>query len=139
MDLSLQGSDDASEIFNFSALPDSGATRSIIDYHVLRRHGLRPDGKKREDVLIANGDTIECKGAINLAVEFQGHTRIVNTLVAVGLTEGLLLSWHDLKAFGVLPPDFPNSQLAPSVNKVNTVASPDASIPVPSAPPVEDS
>lgn len=93
--------------FDLNALPDSGATRTLLSSDIARKFGIRPIPSRRDNITVANGDSIPCEGAADLAIFFEGRGVIIDALITPGLQNELLLSWYDLVALGVLPANFP--------------------------------
>ena len=102
-------------------MPDSGASRTVVDYNSLREHGIVPQ-KLPEPVYItiANGDKILCKGSADLLVTYSGYTRPIDALVAPNVHEGMLISWHDQQKWNVIPLDYPAHHLPKNAPKVIT-------------------
>ena len=94
--------------FCFSALPDSGTTRSIISVDVARRNKIEVHPGAKETITVANGDRIACEGWVELPVTFEGLTLKLNFLASNGIQNDIYLCWQDLIEFGVLPPNFPH-------------------------------
>ena len=110
MQIEVQGAQGQS--FPFLALPDSGATRTIISSDLAALYGLIPNPERCDNIIVANGNVIPCEGAVNLAVLFRDRGTYVDALVSSGVNNEILLSWYDLVELGVLPSGFPNAHVA---------------------------
>ena len=97
-----------------NALPDTGATRSIISERTAERYKIaRTPTATHIRILAANGDSMTCAGEAVLRVLKGGeiiHT--MRALVVPEIQEDLLIGWQDLKAMGVIPKSFPNTETA---------------------------
>ena len=91
------------------ALPDTGTTRTIINYRLVKDFS---DQIKPVNCIIraANKSQVTCEGYINLSLHFQGKTIRIRPLVSSALSEDMLLSWHDLQRLNVISSSFPNRQ-----------------------------
>ena len=94
------------------ALPDTGATRSVVTSSLVEKYGLQNHVRRlppNVQLKAANNSLIPLRGHISLCVTANGHSSVVNALVSEDLSEVFFISWHDLVALRVLPPDFPNA------------------------------
>ena len=98
----------ANKSFLFPALPDTGATGSILSSDLVKKHGIKVLPAGRHVITVANGERILCDGRVTLPVTFQGLTLEVQFLTSSGIVNDIYMSWQDLECFGVLPPDFPS-------------------------------
>ena len=94
--------------FEYPALPDTGATRSIIDASLAHTYGIVTSTRRKERITTASGEGMRCLGTVFLDVSFGDKVVKVDALVAVGLQAGFLLSWHDLQRLDVLTQTFPS-------------------------------
>ncbi|PCJ22640.1 MAG: hypothetical protein COA94_08935, partial [Rickettsiales bacterium] len=93
--------------FDFPALPDTGATRTIIDADVARTYGIRPKKIKAELVTTASGQSMKCLGSAVMTITFVNRTIHVNALIVEGIRAGFIICWRDLIRLGVLHDTFP--------------------------------
>ena len=98
------------KIFNVNALPDTGATRTLISYDLAQRFGLVPIHARRDIITVANGEHIDCAGAVNVGVFHNGSAVVIDALITSGLQNEILISWYDLRELGIIPIDFPNAK-----------------------------
>ena len=109
--------------FKIKALPDSGATKTIIAHILAREHNVRI--KQSKDKLFAANDT-------QLACE--GHCAIwldeikTEALISSTLTSELIISWTDLVRLDVISANFPSRQAYHTAAPVTT--NPPSSIPL---------
>ena len=68
MDVEIRGRNGQS--FRVNALPDSGATRTILSSNIAYKFGLQPDPSRKELITVANGSTVSCDGAVDIAILF---------------------------------------------------------------------
>jgi len=92
--------------FQFHALPDTGATHSVIGMDVVQLHGAMIQTNRRDKLFTANDEQIQCAGRTNLTI--NGIS--INFIVTPAITNDMLISWHDLIKLKVIPADFPNPQ-----------------------------
>ena len=108
------------------ALPDIGATSSVVTSALVEKHGLQKHIRRlppNVQLKAANNYLIPLRGHISLCVTANGHSSMVNALVSEDLSEVFFLSWHDLLALCVLPPDFPNAIVSQLVSPSATASS----------------
>ena len=90
--------------FTFHALPDTGATVTVISHDLAQRKGLEIKPAPNEQLLSAD------ETGLNVA----GHTRFnvngthVKAIVSKSLKNELLIGWRDLMRLGIIPETFPN-------------------------------
>lgn len=94
------------------ALPDTGATRTIISASACARAGIEPDPARRERISVADGNKIHCAGAVvfmAICKDAAGATAKakINALVSNDLADDCLLSWRDLQRLHIIPSNFP--------------------------------
>ena len=106
LDLQLS-TEDGTRRFVFAVTPDSGATRTVFAYDVIRRQGLHPCRDGRIVLEAANGEVMSCVGTVKLRATLNGVTTTINGIVSKDLHDEVLLSWHDLRELRVLPRNFP--------------------------------
>ena len=91
--------------FSIKALPDSGATKTIIAYDIAQSHNIPIKGTK--DKLFAANDTqLRCEGRCTLWLD-EIKTE---ALVSSSLKSELIVSWTDLVRLDIIPADFPARQ-----------------------------
>ena len=101
--------------FYYDALPDTGATRTIISHAIIKEAGMAryvmKRGAKGVKLRVANGQFLQCEGTIPLWIESKAHGSMVliHVLVSRDLVSQFLISWHDLCDLGVIPKGFPHS------------------------------
>jgi len=93
--------------FKFKALPDGGATRSIVSLDVAMKYGYEFDKGKAEPITAANGTGITCEGQMKVSVAYCGRRILADALVSSGLKGDVYLSWYDLQELDVLSKTFP--------------------------------
>ena len=88
--------------FEFDALPDTGATKSLVAWDLLDNLGI-PYRAPRDVLFAANGEEMNCVGEVTLKI--NGVKTVF--IVTPSISEDMLLSWHDLVRLDVIPADFP--------------------------------
>jgi len=101
--------------FKFKALPDSGATSSVMALDVAKRFGINVT-PTRQTLYAADNRRLNCEGRATIKID---QTKI-KFLLSSSIKNDVLLSWHDLVKLGVLPADFPNHKRFPT-GKVSRV------------------
>ena len=92
---------------NIDALPDSGTSRTLINYKVLE--GKIPyKTKDIQAITAANSTNLTCLGSVLLNLTFENFTIKVNALVTKHQAEDVLVSYNDLVRLGSLSPQFPS-------------------------------
>ena len=86
-------------------IPDSGATRTILPYSLVKTYGLKLD-PSNEVIRAANNTKMACEGQIKLAIRCHGKTIEVQALVSSAVKD-MLVAWFDLVDLGILPSNFP--------------------------------
>ena len=97
-----------SAAFRIDSLPDSGTTRAVIGSDLARTYGIKVHKNRKEKIRAANGQDMQCEGAVDLIVSNSKYSITVDCLVSADLNGELYLSWHDLVRLGVLPECFPD-------------------------------
>ena len=98
--------------FSAQVLPDSGCTRSIVSASLLRKVGVhwQPTNSR---LYTANDRPMNCAGKVNLkvfsrsGVAFDKPVRL-HALVSSDVADDVLVSWHDLQKWKILPATFPD-------------------------------
>ena len=97
------------------ALPDTGATRSVVSYQLLSDAGLTSSIEplpRSIRLRAANGSVVPLDGHIFLFISTSGKLIRADALVTSYVNERLFISWHDLRELAVIPKDFPLSDCA---------------------------
>jgi hypothetical protein len=97
---------DGKKRFTFRATPDSGATRTIFAKNILKQYGIKWE-PTTSSLVMADDSAMDTTGRVKLRVESHSNHEI-NGLVSADLSNEILISWHDLKNMGILPPEFPD-------------------------------
>ena len=109
------GSSAASVTHKCQALPDTGATRSVVSYQLLSDAGLVPSIKplpRSIRLRTADGSVVPLDGHIMLFISTGSKLIKADALVTSHVKEKLFISWHDLRELAVIPKDFPLSSCA---------------------------
>ena len=108
------------KILDLEAVPDTGATRTLISEQLLRGTSAVI---KREKVQLFNASdrrmTVTGSTRIHLYSPVHDRRVEVHALVIPHLRDKVLISWHDLVDLGALPPSFPRANAA-EVRKVES-------------------
>jgi hypothetical protein len=91
---------------DINALPDTGATESIIGADFVRKHGFNIDESIKRDMFAANASPLRCYGIVKLNVRFYDRRQDIIFYVTPDF-DGIILSWHALLAFGCIQSRFP--------------------------------
>ena len=95
--------------FPVSALPDSGANKSLISLETVKAHGIVYGTQNSASVAQAGtGSSLQGLGTVDLNVFFENYVTPINALVVSGLRENFLLSWRDLLNMHILPTSYPH-------------------------------
>ena len=97
-----------SAFVNIHALPDSGTSRTLINYKVLQRGNIPFKTKGIQSISAANSTSLTCLGSVILSLTFEDFTIKVNALVTKNQAEDVLVSYNDLVRLGCLSPQFPS-------------------------------
>ena len=107
------------KVFDVSALPDSGANKSLISLRTIQAQGIKIGTTSSVSVSQAGeGSSLKGLGCVDLNVFFEGHVTPINALVVSDLREDFLLSWQDLLNMHILPTSYPHvtfTRVAPNV------------------------
>ena len=89
--------------FTFKALPDTGATRSIMSLDIANKYNLtiKPTSER---LFAADDSRLKCEGSVKLKVDGVR----MHLLVSSSLKREIIICWHDLVAMDILPADFPS-------------------------------
>ena len=103
------------------AIPDTGATKSVISLDLITKHGFTIDRDLTVDIVTCSGEALASEGMVNLFLTYEGHQAPVECLVSSSIKQMFLISWKDLQALGVLTADFPQPlREAPCICRVET-------------------
>ena len=110
--------------FNYNVVPDTGATRTMISYDLLKDHGLEkfidPHGADNVFLQDASGNPMGLAGSIVLQVRrtLSGRKRetSIKMIVSKNMIRECLLSWSALVDLGVISKNFPNDVVATITN-----------------------
>ena len=107
--------------FKVEALPDTGATRTLIPWRIAKKNNLKLEAC---DVRLSNasGKRMNVRGATKFQISYGPSSITINALVSEDLRgSDMLLSCHSMRDLGMLPPNFP-SPLS-DVSKANATSS----------------
>ncbi len=94
--------------FNAMVTPDSGATRSVLSYDIIKKKNI-PFAPTQEHIRSANNTPLDCKGEITMRVTFKDITDYVTFIIIKGVgRKDIFLSWQDMIKFRLLHENFPN-------------------------------
>ena len=83
--------------FQCDAIPDTGATCTIVAEDLLSRHGIKYIAGGAGNLTVANGEIVSLLGTVWLRLTMeQGHTVEVKARVCAAMTGVMLVSWHAL-------------------------------------------
>ena len=91
-----------------SALPDTGATQTIVSRDHAKSAKLKVDPEGAIPILAADGLEMKCEGSTEIDLTYQDTTAKVIALVSSTVEDELIVSWHDLIKLRVIHEDFPN-------------------------------
>ena len=98
---------DGIQPFKTKAMPDSGATRTLINTALAKKKGLKINTRHKEPIEAANSTGLLCDGSTTFTVEYQGTSTVINALVTSSMSDCMLIAWHDLQNLKVLSQNFP--------------------------------
>ena len=94
--------------FHMQALPDTGATATLVSRDIAKTYGLLIDPSRTRTILAANESSLRCDGATEMKVNFQNkYTAKVTAYVTPDLHDKIILSWQGMMELGMIPPSFP--------------------------------
>ena len=94
------------EDIQVKALPDTGATRSVIAASLIPTFAI--DTKRKEVLLAANGNRLRCKGIASFYLHYKGRRTWIEAIVSQDVGDCFLISWHDLQNLNVIHKGFPD-------------------------------
>ena len=96
------------KVFECMSTPDTGATRSVIAFNIIKKHGIKYK-EEEEPLYNASNDRMKCEGSIVIVVSVTDGPKVtINALVSSDLNDEILISWHDMISLGILHVDFPS-------------------------------
>ena len=94
--------------FSVLCVPDTGASKTVIDVNVLKTFGVKFVAKWDLSLTDASGGQMKVLGYVNLKCTSEhGRSTDIQALVAEGCHDKVLLSWVDLIGLGCIPDAFP--------------------------------
>ena len=97
------------EIFHFHALPDTGASKSVISYDLAKANQIKIEENRRIPLHACNNSDLQCIGAADVVVDQNGHNTEIEVLVAKNMKNEFLIGWRDLIKMGIIHENFPCS------------------------------
>ena len=95
----MQFEGEGGKAFSMDVLPDSGTTKTIFAYNVIRKNRIRMF--PTDDVLSnASGEQMDVSGAVRLLATFRDKTIWINGVVSKDLKDEVLVSWRDCENLG---------------------------------------
>ena len=99
--------------FNTTALPDSGAERTIIPFSLANTYNLVPDPSLPTPTLkTASGEPLDCRGSVKVYLQFGSQRACTEALISKDIREPIV-SWGDLIQLGILNRSFADLSQAP--------------------------
>jgi hypothetical protein len=100
--------------FSMQALPDTGATESLISSDLVSTYGISLKKSRKLNIVAGNDTKLNCLGVVQLKVYLESDkTRKFGTEISAFVTDDLtdefLISWHHLISLGVIPKSFPSA------------------------------
>jgi hypothetical protein len=95
------------KIFKVSALPNSGATRSIMNHDVAMKNGAKLVPDKSIGLTAANKLQIACTETAKLQVMCKNRSMHTINFIVSKEEKQVIVGWQDLKAISVLGHNFP--------------------------------
>ena len=90
------------------AMPDSGATCTIISRAIVDENLVRFSKDSTEEIRVADGSMIPVRGTVEIHVTYHDKTTTVKALVCDNLAPtDLLIGWQQCVALGILSQQFP--------------------------------
>jgi hypothetical protein len=107
-----------SKEISIDALPDTGASESIMNAALVSRYGFRINRAEKRKMLAANSSPLRCFGTVKLSVRISEITKDITFFVTPDI-DGVILSWHALLDFTCIHPCFPDP--LPSIVSASTI------------------
>ena len=108
--ISVSISSKTSRTFKFKAIPDSGASTTIISTKLAKSNNLHKDRDCDRKLFTANMTEMKNDGLVDITLECEGHTIETTAVLSKDLRDDVLISKRDCKRLGILPEDFPKPQ-----------------------------
>eukprot|EP00094_Tigriopus_californicus_P005040 TCALIF_04854-PA protein Name:"Protein of unknown function" AED:0.42 eAED:0.42 QI:56/0/0/1/0/0/3/0/466 len=70
-------SGDTGSSFEYSVLPDTGATDPVVSTLLLKDHGIVIDPRSKKRILAANGTVLKCHGSVDLQITWLDKTTTI--------------------------------------------------------------
>jgi hypothetical protein len=104
----------AGKAFSMKALPDTGATESLISFDLVQTFNIAMDKSQKLKIVAANESRLVCLGSVSLRMHLESDKEEQNgvdviAFVTPDLKDELIISWHHLILLNVLPKSFPGS------------------------------
>jgi transposase InsO family protein len=100
------------------ALPDTGASESIMNSSMVDKYGFDIDKSKKRQMFAANSSQLRCYGTVTLNVRYFDRMRTIIFFVTPDV-DGVILSWHALLEFGCIQARFPEPIYCSGSDDVN--------------------
>jgi len=91
-----------------SCLPDTGSTQTIISSVLAQQANLKVINNIKPVLFNASGGRMSVIGSSRVSLRNEKHTIVTTALVVDDVSQGMLVSWHNLKDLGVIPKTFPS-------------------------------
>ena len=93
--------------FSIDALPDSGASNTIVSLDLLQRHGMEYDKNNKEKLFVFGDGQVQCAGTVELKLDTGSSEALVRAVVCSEVCGALLVGWKDMIKLRLLNPSFP--------------------------------
>ena len=79
--------------FRFSALPDTGATRTIVSYDIVKMYGISIDRSHEERLYAANKRRMSCEGSVKLYASIKDQKQVyIDAAISSALENEIVIS-----------------------------------------------
>ena len=82
--------------FMFGAIPDSGATKTIIGTKLARSYGMVQDSPCDRALITANGSFMKNDGKVHIEIKCGKHTFMTEAILSPDIHDEVLISKTDL-------------------------------------------
>ena len=89
--------------FSHTAVPDTGATFSVIAQDIAQAQGMRVNPTCNETLVTADEKEMEVVGTAQIEV----NNKSLRCLVSSSISGEIFFGWQDLIQLGVISPNFP--------------------------------
>ena len=103
--------------FKFSALADTGSSRTLISENLASRANL-DIRRSKVRLSAANGSPISCDGEAHVMITYKGFRTRTLAIITKDLREEVIIGLSELKALKVIPIEFPDCAEAGRICKV---------------------